>query len=195
MGLVELVVASFKSRWLLSPAQSAPRLCGPIIDQQRIRTGGNPQKKRPSIALGRCDSMPEPLWLYLRFCGILPVSRPVRRSRTRWTTCPHTVLSQSHPETFQVVVEKVDAAAMDAMWSFAAHTRQQRWLWHARDHQSSPIVASVLERHQGPVFLQWKTRGAPWCISRLYTDVWGAYQRHLPATQYAIGKDNTQKIE
>jgi insertion element IS1 protein InsB len=30
---------------------------------------------------------------------------------------------------------------------------------------------------------------------RFYTDDWGAYQRHIPATQHEIGKENTQKIE
>ena len=32
-----------------------------------------------------------------------------------------------------VVVEKVDEAEMDEMWSFVGHKGQQRWLWHAID--------------------------------------------------------------
>ena len=30
---------------------------------------------------------------------------------------------------------------------------------------------------------------------RFYTDDWGSYPRHIPGTQQAIGKDQTQKIE
>jgi insertion element IS1 protein InsB len=93
-----------------------------------------------------------------------------------------------------VVIEKVDEAEMDEMWSFVEHKGQQRWLWHAIDHQSGAVLAYVLGSHQDAVFLQLQTLLAPFHISRFYTDDWGAYQRHLPAAQHEIGKENTQKI-
>jgi len=106
-----------------------------------------------------------------------------------------TVLSQSQSKTVHVVMEKIDEAAMDEMWSFVQQKGQQRWLWHAIDHQSGAVLAYVLGSHQDAVFLQLKTLLAPFHISRFYTDDWGAYQRHIPAVQHEIGKENTQKIE
>ena len=84
---------------------------------------------------------------------------------------------------------------MDEMWSFVQHKGQQRWLWHAIDHQSGTVLAYVLGTHQDVVFLQLKKLLAPFHISRFYTDDWGAYQRHIPAAHHEIGKGNTQKIE
>jgi insertion element IS1 protein InsB len=94
-----------------------------------------------------------------------------------------------------VTIEKVDAAEMDEMWSYVQHKGQQRWLWHAIDHQCGAVLAYVLGSHEDAVFLQLKTLLAPFRISRFYTDDWGGYQRHIPAAQHAIGKANTQKIE
>jgi insertion element IS1 protein InsB len=94
-----------------------------------------------------------------------------------------------------VVVQQIDTAEMDEMWSFVRHKAQQRWLWHAIDHQSGAVLAYVLGPHADTVFLQLKQLLAPFGISRFYTDDWGTYQRHLNSEQHAIGKDNTQKIE
>ena len=51
-----------------------------------------------------------------------------------------------------VVVEQVDAAAMDEMWSFVGHKGQQRWLWPAIDHQSGTVRADVLGSHEDVIF-------------------------------------------
>jgi insertion element IS1 protein InsB len=66
------------------------------------------------------------------------------------------LLSQSPSEILQVVVEKVEEAEMDEMWSVVAHKGQQRWLWHAIDHQSGTVLAYVLGSHEDVVFLQLK---------------------------------------
>jgi insertion element IS1 protein InsB len=63
-------------------------------------------------------------------------------------------LSQAQPETLQVIIQKVDEAEMDEMWSFVGHKGQQRWLWHAIDHQSGAVLAYVLGEHKDAVFLQ-----------------------------------------
>ena len=81
------------------------------------------------------------------------------------------------------------------MWSFVEHKGQQRWLWHAIDHTSGPGLAYVLGSHEDAVFLKLKSLLAPLHITRFYTDDWGAYQRHIPASQHEVGKKNTQKIE
>lgn len=94
-----------------------------------------------------------------------------------------------------MVIQKVDEAEMDEMWSFVEHKGQQRWLWHAIDHHSGAVLAYVLGEHKDTVFLQLKKLLAPFHITRFYTDDWGAYQRHIPPAYHEIGKSNTQKIE
>ena len=57
-------------------------------------------------------------------------------------------MSQSQPETLQVIIQKVDEAEMDEMWSFVGNKGQQRWLWHAIDHQTGAVLAYVLGEHK-----------------------------------------------
>ena len=40
------------------------------------------------------------------------------------------------------------------MWSFVGSKKQQRWLWHAIDHQPGQILAYVLADHKDEVFRQ-----------------------------------------
>ena len=35
----------------------------------------------------------------------------------------------------------------------------------------------------------------PFGIEKIYTDDWGAYERHLNEEMHIVGKENTQKIE
>ena len=105
------------------------------------------------------------------------------------------MLSHESADVWHVVVEQVDAAEMDEMWSFVQKKEQQRWLWHAIDHQSGAVLAYVLGTHADTVFLQLKQLLAPFGIAHFYTDDWGTYQRHLNPEQHEIGKANTQKIE
>jgi insertion element IS1 protein InsB len=45
------------------------------------------------------------------------------------------------------MIQKVEEAEMDEMWSFVGHKGQQRWLWHAIDHQSGTVLAYVFGSH------------------------------------------------
>jgi insertion element IS1 protein InsB len=94
-----------------------------------------------------------------------------------------------------VVIEKVDAAARDEVWSFVEHKGQPRWLWHARDHTRGTVFANMLGSHEDSVFLKLKSLLAPCHITRWYADEWGACQRHIAAAQHEIGKKHTPKIE
>jgi insertion element IS1 protein InsB len=87
------------------------------------------------------------------------------------------------------------AAEADEMWSYVQRKSQQRWLWHAIDHQTGKILAYVLADHKDVAFLQLKARLEPFGISQYYTDDWGAYHRHLIPAVHIVGKRNTQKIE
>ena len=54
----------------------------------------------------------------------------------------------------QVVIKKVDEAAMDEMWSVVGHKGQQRWFWQASDHQTGEVLAYVLGEQTAAVCLQ-----------------------------------------
>jgi insertion element IS1 protein InsB len=67
-------------------------------------------------------------------------------------------------------------------------------LGHAIDPHSWTVLADVFGRRTDEVFLQLQALLEPLGITRLYTDGWGAYERHLDPEQHTIGKTHTQKI-
>ena len=93
------------------------------------------------------------------------------------------------------VINQVDEAEVDEMWSFVKNKKEQRWLWHAIDHISGAVLAYVFGRRKDEVFLELKTLLVPFGITRYYTDGWGAYERHLNPETHQPGKRCTQKIE
>jgi IS1 family transposase len=90
--------------------------------------------------------------------------------------------------------EEVEAE-VDEMWSFVGSKQQQRWLWHAIDHETGEVLAYVLSNHQDSAFLGLKAMLEPFGIMQFYTDGWGAYEHHLDPTFHTVGKRNTQTIE
>lgn len=70
---------------------------------------------------------------------------------------------------------------MDEMWSFVQSKKQQRWLWHAIDHQAGAVLAYVLAPHEDALLKQLQQLLAPFAIGRFYTDSWRAYLRLLNA--------------
>jgi insertion element IS1 protein InsB len=94
-----------------------------------------------------------------------------------------------------VMIQRVEEAKVDEMWSYVGKKREPRWLWHAIDHRSGHVLAYVLGRRKDEVFLKLKALLEPFGITRYYTDYWGAYTRHLEADAHHPGKRNTQQIE
>jgi insertion element IS1 protein InsB len=90
--------------------------------------------------------------------------------------------------------EEVEAE-LDEMWSFVNSKKEQRWLWHAIDHDTGEILAYVLSGHKDEAFLRLKELLEPFGITQYYTDGWGAYERHIEPALHSVGKCNTQKIE
>jgi len=86
-------------------------------------------------------------------------------------------------------------AELDEMWSFVQKKQNQRWLWHAIEHETGKVLAYVLGNRTDKVFLKLKALLEPFGISKFYTDGWGAYEWKLDLNQHQIGKANTQKIE
>jgi IS1 family transposase/transposase-like protein len=107
----------------------------------------------------------------------------------------HTVLKSLQASKISVLIQKVEDAEMDEMWSYVGNKENQRWLWHAIDHATGKILAYVFGNRKDVVFLKLKELLEPFGITRFFTDDWGAYERHLPSEQHVVGKRNTQKIE
>jgi len=99
---------------------------------------------------------------------------------------------QSPPKVELVKIEEVES---DEMWSFVGKKKNQRWLWHAIDHETGVVLAYVFGRHSDEVLLKLKELLEPFEIKHFYTDGWGGYERHIDPTQLSIGKQNTQKVE
>jgi IS1 family transposase len=108
----------------------------------------------------------------------------------------HTVLLHTlNPEKVAVDIAQAGEAEMEEMWSFVGNKGNPRWLWHAIDHHTGKVLASVFGRRQDTVFLQRKALLEPFGITQYSTDYWGAYTRHLAPEEHTPGKRNTQKIE
>ena len=105
------------------------------------------------------------------------------------------LLNTLHPDDVDVVIQRVDEAEVDEMWSCVEKKTEPRWLWHAIDHQTGKVLAYVFGRRQDQVFLQLKGLLEPFGIRRYHTDYWGAYTRHLDPAEHNPGKWNMQQIE
>jgi insertion element IS1 protein InsB len=74
------------------------------------------------------------------------------------------------PSTVDVVISRVDDAEVNEMWSVVGNKQAQRWLWHAIDHWSGQVLASVFGRRKDEVFVQLKALLEPFGITRYHTD-------------------------
>src|SRR5262249_61142075 len=66
------------------------------------------------------------------------------------------LLNALHPDEVDVVIQQVEEAEVDEMWSYVGKKREPRWLWHAIDHRSGHVLAYVLGRRKDEVFLKLK---------------------------------------
>jgi len=105
------------------------------------------------------------------------------------------LLNTLHPDEVDVMIQRVEEAEVDEMWSYVGNKHAQRWLWHAIDHHTGKVLAYVCGRRQDQVFLQLKGLLEPFGITRSDTDDWGAYTRHLDPDEHQPGKRHTQQIE
>ena len=58
----------------------------------------------------------------------------------------------------------------------------------AIDHSTGAVLAYVLGRRKGEVFLKPKALLDPFGLTHYYTDKWGAYTRYLDAEQHTVSK-------
>jgi insertion element IS1 protein InsB len=48
------------------------------------------------------------------------------------------------------------SAELDEMWGFVKSKKEERWLWHAIDHEKGEVLAYVLSGHKDEAFLRLK---------------------------------------
>lgn len=92
-------------------------------------------------------------------------------------------------------VVKIEEVELDEMWSFVGKKSNQRWLWHAIDHDSHEVLAYQFGRRQDVVFKALQEKLNKFDINFYFTDDWGTYERYLPEQKHVISKSNTQAIE
>lgn len=73
---------------------------------------------------------------------------------------------------------------MEEMWSFVPSKQQQRWLWHAIDHQTREVLAP----HKDAALSALMKLLTPFGIQQFYTDNWGAYSRQLTPNSIRLAK-------
>jgi insertion element IS1 protein InsB len=81
------------------------------------------------------------------------------------------------------------------MWSSVGKKAPPRWLWHAIDHHTGKVLASVFGRRQDAVFLCLQALLKPFGIPRYDTDGWGTYERPVDTEHHTVGKEYMQRIE
>ncbi len=80
------------------------------------------------------------------------------------------VLRTLNPAEVAWAEERAGEAEVDEMWSFVGHKGNPRWLWHAIDHRTGKVLASVFGRRKDEVFLQRKALLEPFGLTRYDTD-------------------------
>lgn len=94
-----------------------------------------------------------------------------------------------------VDIVKVEEVEFDEMWSFVGKKSNQRWLWHAIDHDTHEVLAYQFGQRKDEVFKALQNKLSCFAIAFYFTDDWGAYERHLPKDKHIVSKSNTQAIE
>jgi insertion element IS1 protein InsB len=113
------------------------------------------------------------------------------------------VLAYLNPEQVEVEICRAGdceqqhglRSELDEMGSYVHDKANQRWLWHAIDHSTGKVLASMFGRRKDEVFLCLQALLEPFGITRYYTDGWGTYDRHVDAEQHTVGKEHMQRIE
>ena len=104
----------------------------------------------------------------------------------------HGVLASLHSEQVEVEIWRADelevrrglSSELDEMWSYVCKKANPRWLWYAIDHHTGKVLAYVFGRRKDNVFLRLQQLLEPFGITKFYTDGWGAYERHIDASDF-----------
>jgi insertion element IS1 protein InsB len=85
------------------------------------------------------------------------------------------VVEGCNPDAITVEVRRVEAAAVEEMWSFVQSKAHQRWLWHAIGHLTGVVLASVFGNRADEVFVDLQKLLKPFGLVHFYTAAAGVY--------------------
>lgn len=87
-----------------------------------------------------------------------------------------------------------DVLELDEMWSFVLRRQDKRWIWLALCRRTRQIVAfAVGARDEATCRVLWQRVPTAYRHSLLYSDLWEAYHKVLPAQQHpAVDKQSGQ---
>jgi IS1 family transposase/transposase-like protein len=123
-----------------------------------------------------------------------PVLRALRQQEAALASVNTPRLRTLDADEIRVDMPQAGAAETDEMWGFVGTKGNQRWLWHAIEHHTGAVWASVFGRRKDAVFVQRKALLEPCGITRSCTGRLGAYERPVEAEQHTVGKAHTQKM-
>ena len=75
----------------------------------------------------------------------------IKKKEPELQDVPEAILGNLTPQDVNVVIQPVNEAEMDEMWSDVGDKGPQRWVWHAIDHHSGTILAYVWGTHTDTV--------------------------------------------
>jgi insertion element IS1 protein InsB len=131
---------------------------------------------------------------------VLPIStdtvlRALRKKAAALASVHTALLRTVKPAGVIVDMQQAGEAEGDELWSCVGKQGNQLWLWHAIEHHTGKVLASVFGRREAEVLLQLKALLEALGLTRFSTDHWGAYAWHLEADVPSPGKRPTQQIE
>jgi insertion element IS1 protein InsB len=54
------------------------------------------------------------------------------------------LLNTLHPDDVDVVIQRVEEAEVDEMWSYVGKKHEQRWWWHAIDRSCTRWLRTIV---------------------------------------------------
>jgi len=94
-----------------------------------------------------------------------------------------------------VEIRRGEAAEVDEMGRFVQRKAHQRWFWHALEHLTGVVLASVVGSRADEVFEEWQKLLTPFGLVHFYTEAARGYERPLPAAAQTVGTIHPQQSE
>jgi IS1 family transposase len=82
----------------------------------------------------------------------------------------HRVLNDLHAEDVPVLIQKVEAAEVDEMWSMVGKKTQPRWVWQALAHRTGVMWAYAFGSRQDAVLVPLPQLLTPLGLHHVYRD-------------------------
>ena len=99
------------------------------------------------------------------------VLRALRKKEAALASVNNALLRTIDPAEILVDIAQAGEAEVDERWSFVGHKGNPRWLWHAIDHHTGAVLASVFGRRKDDVFVQRNALLEPFRLTRFSASI------------------------